>query len=395
MVRFFVARRTGRDYNAAATQVNAGSLETIMTQRLFPEWHPQDAVQLTWPTADSDWAPTLERIEATLEAMVVAIARYQAVLISVPDTATFERLTATFGRLGVDDARLRLIEAPADDTWARDHGPIGVERGGQVVLHDYVFTGWGGKFSAERDNALTRQLSEAGVFAAPIEAREWVLEGGAIETDGQGTLLTTEACLLNRNRNPQLDRAAIEARLRADFGVERILWLSHGHLEGDDTDSHIDTLARFCDARTIAYVRCDDRNDPHYPALTAMQEEIQALRQADGTPYRLIALPWPRPCFDPDDGHRLPATYANFLIINGAVLVPTYADPADSKALAVLATAFPDRDIIPIDCRSVIRQHGSLHCLTMQLPLGSLAMTKAMTGAKPQTHDHENVHEER
>lgn len=343
-----------------------------MTQRLFPEWHPQDAIQLTWPRFDSDWVLLLERIEATLEAMVVAIARYQNVLISVPDAATRERLAATFSRLGVDDERLRLIEAPADDTWARDHGPIGVERDGHVVLLDYTFTGWGGKFPAARDNALTRKLSDAGAFAAPVEARELVLEGGAIETDGQGTLLTTEACLLNRNRNPRLDRAAIEAQLRTDFGVERILWLSHGHLDGDDTDSHIDTLARFCDTRTIAYVRCDDHDDPHYPALTAMQEEIQALRQADGTPYRLIALPWPRPCFAPDDGHRLPATYANFLIINGAVLIPTYADPADAQALAALATAFPDRDIIPIDCRTVIRQHGSLHCLTMQLPRGAL-----------------------
>lgn len=345
-----------------------------MTQRLFPEWHPQDAIQLTWPRRDSDWAALIERIEATLEAMVVAIARYQRVLISVPDAATQARLAATFRRLGVEDERLWLVEAPSDDTWARDHGPIGVERDGQLVLLDYTFTGWGGKYPAERDDALTRTLGEAGVFAAPVEARDMVLEGGAIETDGQGTLLTTEACLLNRNRNPRLDRAAIEASLRMDFGIERILWLRHGHLEGDDTDSHIDTLARFCDARTIAYVRCDDRSDPHYPALAAMQEEIQALRQADGTPYRLIALPWPRPCFDPDDGHRLPATYANFLIINGAVLMPTYADAADAMALAALAEAFPDRDIIPIDCRSVIRQHGSLHCLTMQLPQGSLAL---------------------
>ena len=215
-----------------------------------------------------------------------------------------------------------------------------------------------------------------------------VLEGGAIETDGQGTLLTTEACLLNHNRNPRLDRAAIEMKLREDFGVERILWLSHGHLEGDDTDSHIDTLARFCDPQTIAYVRCDDPEDSHYPSLAAMEEQLKTLRQADGSPYRLIALPWPRPCFDPDDGHRLPATYANFLIINGAVLVPTYADAADAEALATLAEAFPGRDIVPIDCRSVIRQHGSLHCLTMQLPRGTLTPSR-------DSHDHDNVHEER
>ncbi|WP_227367902.1 agmatine/peptidylarginine deiminase [Halomonas sp. M20] len=344
-----------------------------MTQRLLPEWHPQDAVQLTWPSVDSDWAPLLERIEATLETMVVAITRYQRVLISVPDHSTHERLTATFHHLGVPMDRLILVEAPADDTWARDHGPIAVERDGDIVLLDYEFTGWGGKFPAKRDNALTGRLRDTGVFKAPVETRDLVLEGGAIETDGQGTLLTTEACLLNLNRNPQLDRGAIEARLREDFGVERVLWLSHGHLEGDDTDSHIDTLARFCDPQTIAYVRCGDRDDPHYPALAAMEKELEALRQADGSPYQLIPLPWPRPCFDLQDGHRLPATYANFLVINGAVLVPVYGDAADAQALDALATAFPGRDILPIDCRSVILQHGSLHCLTMQLPIGTLA----------------------
>lgn len=345
-----------------------------MTQRLFAEWHPQDAVQLTWPSPESDWAPLLERIEATLESVTVAIARYQRVVISVPDQATRDRLAKTFRHLGVADDRLILVKAPADDTWARDHGPIAVERDGKVVLLDYTFTGWGGKFPAERDNALTRRLDEAGLFVAPIEPRDMVLEGGAIESDGQGGLLTTEACLLNRNRNPHLDRAAVEAQLKADLGVTKIHWLRHGHLEGDDTDSHVDTLARFCDPQTIAYVRCGDSEDPHYPALAAMEEELLAMRQADGSPYRLIPLPWPKPCFDPDDGHRLPATYANFLIINGAVLVPTYGDAADTRALEALAVAFPERDLIPIDCRSVIRQHGSLHCLTMQLPRGSLAV---------------------
>ncbi|MCG7599050.1 agmatine deiminase family protein [Halomonas sp. McH1-25] len=348
-----------------------------MSQRLFPEWHSQDAIQLTWPTRESDWASQLERIEATLEAMVVAITRYQDVLITVPDQSTHARLKTTFANLGVPAARVRVVEAPADDTWARDHGPIGVERDGEVVLLDYTFTGWGGKFPAQRDNALTRRLETIGVFAAKVESRDMVLEGGGIETDGQGTLLTTEACLLNENRNPYLTRTDVEARLRADFGIARVLWLEHGHLEGDDTDSHIDTLARFCDPQTIAYVRCDDRNDPHFPALAAMEKELLALRQSNGAPYRLVALPWPKPCFDPEDGHRLPATYANFLIINGAVLVPTYADAADAVALRTLAAAFPDRDIVPIDCRSVIRQHGSLHCLTMQLPRGTLAASGA------------------
>lgn len=343
-----------------------------MANRLFPEWYPQDAVQLTWPHEDSDWAGQLERIEVTLEAMVVAIARYQNVLISVPDADTRTRLATSFHHLGVPMQRLRLIVAPADDTWCRDHGPIAVERDGRPVLLDYIFTGWGGKFPATRDNALTRTLANKGAYRVPLEARDLILEGGAIETDGQGTLLTTEACLLNPNRNATLDREAVEAHLRKDFGVERVLWLRHGHLEGDDTDSHIDTLARFCDPQTIAYVKCNDERDSHYLTLKAMESELQAFRQVNGQPYRLIPLPWPSACHDPEDGHRLPATYANFLIINGAVLVPTYGDAADTYALSALADAFPDRDIVPIDCRSAIRQHGSLHCLTMQLPQGSL-----------------------
>jgi len=343
-----------------------------MNPRLFPEWHPQDAIQLTWPTPTSDWAPLLEPIEATLEAMVVAITRYQPVLVTVQDAAQRERLLHRFGALGVAVEQRHFVIADSDDTWARDHGPIAVEKNGRIELLDYLFTGWGGKFAAERDDRLTRTLDALGVYAVPVNTQKLVLEGGAIDTDGEGTLLTTSACLLNPNRNPTLDRDGMEARLQRDLGVSRVLWLENGHLEGDDTDSHIDTLARFCDPATIVYVRCDDPEDAHYKALAAMEEELKALRREDGSPYRLLPLPWPKACFDPDDGHRLPATYANFLIINGAVLVPTYGDAADFRALAVIDRAFPGRDVIPIDCRAVIRQHGSLHCLTMQLPRGSL-----------------------
>lgn len=347
------------------------------TYRLLPEWHPQDGLQLTWPRPEGDWAPLLAQIEATLERIVIATARYQRVLISVPDKATGSRLAATFNAYGVAQQQLLLIVAPTDDTWARDHGPISVvDEDGQLLMLDYTFTGWGGKFPAERDNQLTQWLADAGVWACPVAPRKLVLEGGGIETDGQGTLLTTEACLLNPNRNASLARADIEAMLAKDFGADRILWLANGHLEGDDTDSHIDTLARFCNPSTIAYVRCDDPNDPHYSALQAMEQELLAFRQRNGEPYRLIPLPWPQACFDPDDGHRLPATYANFLIINQAVLVPTYADPADALALQALAGAFPEHTLIPIECISVIRQHGSLHCLTMQLPKGSLAAAR-------------------
>ncbi|WP_084387972.1 agmatine deiminase family protein [Kushneria phosphatilytica] len=341
--------------------------------RMLPEWHPQDAIMLTWPHADSDWSASLPVIESTLEAMAVAISRYQTVLIVVDSSVRKESLTQRLIRLGAERQRLQMVIAASDDTWTRDHGPLAIVREGIPELLDYRFTGWGGKFPAERDNALNQTLAEASIWQAPLHSKQdLVLEGDALETDGQGTLLTTEACLLNPNRNPQYDRHAIEQRLAQDLGIERVLWLRSGHLEGDDTDSHIDTLARFCDTGTIAHVHCDDPSDPHFEALAAMERELQQLRQPDGSPYRLVALPWPRPCFDPDDGHRLPATYANFLIINGAVLVPIHADAADARALQAMATVFPERDIIPIDCRSVIRQHGSLHCLTMQLPQGTL-----------------------
>ena len=341
--------------------------------QMLPEWTPQDAIQLTWPRSDGDWAPLLERIEATLERIVLATARYQRVLICVPDEATRVRLTRLFRGYAVADQQIQLQVSASDDTWARDHGPISVANSaGELKLLDYTFTGWGGKFPASLDNQLTRQLDAAQCWACPVDTRDLVLEGGGIETDGEGTLLTTEACLLNPNRNPGLSRTDIEKQLARDLGIERFLWLKNGYLDGDDTDSHIDTLARFCSADTIAYVQCDDPDDPHYPALAAMQAELETFRQGNGEPYRLIPLPWPAACYAPEDGRRLPATYANFLIINQAVLVPIYGDPADRGAMEALGRAFPGRQLIPIDCTSVIRQHGSLHCLTMQLPRGAL-----------------------
>ncbi len=224
----------------------------------------------------------------------------------------------------------------------------------------------------DQDNQVTRRLFEAGTFGE-VERRipGLILEGGSIESDGDGTLLTTSACLLSPNRNPHLGRAGIEVELHRWLGADHILWLEHGALAGDDTDSHIDTLARLCPDDTILYVACPDQTDQHYEALAGMEEELLALRTRDGRPFRLLALPWPRACHD-RAGERLPATYANFLIINGAVLVPTYADSADADALRIVGEAFPGRRIIGIDCRPLILQHGSLHCVTMQLPKGVL-----------------------
>lgn len=312
--------------------------------RLPAEWEPQDAVLLAWPHAGTDWVPVLDEAVNTFDAIAAAIERFQPVLKVRPDA----------------------FAIPTNDTWSRDFGPVTIEEGGKPVLLDFTFNGWGGKFEAGLDNAVTRHLHARGAFGATeLRTVDLVLEGGSIESDGAGTLLTTTECLLNPNRNPHLSKAQIEARLRSELGVEKILWLDNGYLAGDDTDAHIDTLARLCPDNTIVYVACDDPSDEHFAALKAMELELMQF-----TGYRLLPLPWPQAKFD-DDGHRLPATYANYLVINGAVLVPTYNDPADAAALAVVGKAFPGREIIGIDCSVLILQHGSLHCVTMQLPKGT------------------------
>jgi agmatine deiminase len=325
---------------------------------------------LTWPHAQSDWAPILHEVEPVFTAIAVAIARYETVLIACHDESVRARVARQLRAAGVPDARVCLHVAPANDTWARDHGPITVLCRSEPTLLDFEFNGWGGKYAYELDNLITRQLHTQGAFGdAPLETVQLILEGGSIEVDGQGTLLTTVRCLLAPTRNPGRARAQIEMQLANQFGLTRFLWLEHGYLAGDDTDSHIDTLARLCDPDTIAYVACDDPADEHYAELQAMQKELQAFRTASGQPYRLVALPWPRARFD-DDGARMPATYANFLIINDAVLVPTYDDPADDTALARVRSCFPGREVIGIDCLPLIYQHGSLHCVTMQIPAG-------------------------
>ncbi|MCB0571570.1 MAG: agmatine deiminase family protein, partial [Phaeodactylibacter sp.] len=254
------------------------------------------------------------------------------------------------------------------DTWARDHGAITVEEDGQWVLLDFMFNGWGLKFPAFHDNLITGRLYEQGVFGSwPLRRPGMVLEGGGIESDGQGTILTTAECLLSPNRNPHLSQADIERQLSEWLGATHILWLHHGYLAGDDTDSHIDTLARLCPNDTIAYVRCGDPDDEHYAALQLMENELRAMRTKAGAPFRLTPLPWPQACYAAD-GFRLPATYANFLVINGAVLVPTYGAPQDDEALEIIGNCFPGRAVIGINCRMLIEQHGSLHCITMQYP---------------------------
>ncbi len=339
---------------------------------LPPEWAPQSGVMLTWPHAHSDWTPRLPQVEPVFVAIARHVARHEKVLIVCFDTAHREHVTNLLVADGIDLRRTVLRVAPSNDTWARDHGPITVQCRQEPLLLDFGFNGWGGKFGHALDNQLTRRLYDLETFGeAPLQTVDMILEGGSIEVDGSGTLLTTEQCLLTPTRNPGITREQIEKRLGEFLGLKRVLWLKHGHLEGDDTDSHIDTLARYCDAQTIAYVTCDDPKDSHYHDLKAMESELKQFTAANGGPYRLVPLPWPTAKFD-EDGRRLPATYANFLIINDAVLVPTYRDPSDRIALERLAGCFPDRKIIGIDCLPLVYQYGSLHCVTMQLPAGVL-----------------------
>lgn len=332
-------------------------------RRLPAEWEAQSAVQLTLPHAETDWAPVLDAVLPVFLQIAEAISRYQKViLVSQNSPETRERV----GNIH----NMRVLPAPSNDTWARDHGGITIYENGKPVVLDFVFNGWGLKFPADKDNLITRHLyNQHNLFAGEIRHGGIVLEGGGIESDGLGTILTTTECLLSPNRNPHLSKAEIEAHLKTCFGANRVLWLNHGYLAGDDTDSHIDTLARFCSPDTIAYVKCSDPADEHFDALEKMEAELKSFRTVEGKPYRLVPLPWPDACFD-EEGQRLPATYANFLIINDAVLVPTYASPQDAAALRIFEALFPDRQIIGIDCRLLILQHGSLHCITMQYPAG-------------------------
>ncbi|WP_240099316.1 agmatine deiminase family protein [Thermomonas flagellata] len=334
----------------------------------FPaEWEPQAAVLIAWPHAGTDWAARLGEVEETYIALVAAITRFQPVVVCVPDddVETYADLRLRSNR--VDPAQVRFVQVDYDDTWLRDSGPITLRAGDGFRLLDFRFTAWGGKFDAGRDDRLVERLHAQGLFRdAARERIDFALEGGAIETDGAGTLLTTWHCL--HARHPGLTREDLGARLAGWLHQQRVLWLEHGALEGDDTDAHIDTLARFAPDDAIVFQACDDAADAHYADLKAMADEIAALRTRDGRPYRLFPLPWARPVID--EGRRLAASYANFLIVNGAVLMPAYGDPADAAAAAVLAQAFPGREIVPVPCRPLIWQNGSLHCITMQLPEG-------------------------
>lgn len=335
---------------------------------LPPEWADQSGVMLTWPHDRGDWGKHLPEVDKVFVAMVTAIAQYESCLIVCRDEDHRKSVQAQLQQ--VPPNRLVFAIAESNDIWARDHGPLTVMCQNEPLLLNFRFNGWGGKYGADLDNAIVPTLFKNDYFGhAEIEDVDLVFEGGAIEVDGSGSFLATRHSVITDTRNPGKDQDAIEKILADRFGIERFLWLEHGALEGDDTDGHIDTLARFANRETILYCHCDDTSDSQFNELNWMLAELQGFKSVTGTPYKLVPLPLPAAKFD-EDGRRLPATYANFLIVNGAVLVPTYRDANDQIALDVFRSVFPDREIVAIDCLPLVHQYGSLHCATMQLPRG-------------------------
>lgn len=339
--------------------------------RRFPaEWESDGFILLAWPHEQTDWAYMLPQIQQCYRNIIAAIVPYQKVIIVAPDCVNAKKQLGPF-----DPERIFFIEIPTNDTWTRDYGPLTIlNADSRPICLDFCFNGWGMKFAACLDNLVSSSMKSRCLIAAPmINCRDFVLEGGGIESDGRGSLMTTSQCQLSPNRNATLSRDEISQRLLQYFGARQVLWVDHGYLAGDDTDSHIDTLARFAPADTILYVGCDDPDDEHYAQLQAMKADLQSFRTLAGQPFNLFELPLPDPIFD-DDGQRLPATYANFLALPQVVIMPSYSQPRkDQLARQILTVAF-ERPVVTVDCLPLIRQHGSLHCATMQIPQNAIAL---------------------
>ncbi|MCH5220927.1 MAG: agmatine deiminase family protein [Muribaculaceae bacterium] len=339
--------------------------------RLPAEWEPAQAIILAWPHANTDWAYMLDEVRDCYANIISAAAKQVKVIIIGPEMPDDRYLPSAPYR-----DNIIYIDIPTNDTWTRDYGPITtIGSDNKLIFNDFKFNGWGLKFAADKDNLATSLLYEKGILnGTRNNCLGFVLEGGSIESDGKGTILTSSDCLLSPNRNGNMSRDHIEQYLKDTLGAERVLWLTKGALEGDDTDGHIDTLARLAPpGDVIFYTGCHETDDSHHTVLSEMKKELEALRTSDGKPFHLIELPLPDPIYDADEGVRLPATYANFLILNHTVLLPIYNQPMkDLMAKMAIESAMPDYDVIGIDCNALIRQHGSLHCATMQLPSNSL-----------------------
>ena len=333
------------------------------------EWEQQSGILITWPHAYSDWKDKLFEIETTYLAICKAVMPYQKVLIICYDQTHHAHIEKTLTANAINNDACILAICKSNDTWCRDYGPISTCCDGSVQLNNFIFNGWGEKYDAELDNSVSRSLNNKGIFnSTPLIDREFLLEGGSIDTDGQGTLLTTSHCLLKRHSDK--DKADIENYFNKYLGINTIHWLDHGALGGDDTDSHIDNLARFVNKETIVYCACDNKEHPDYDSLHKMETQLKLLRQKNGNKYKLI--PIYIPVLIEDKGKALPASYINFLIVNQAILVPTFDVPEDNAAIEIFKQCYPNRSIIAIDSNALIKQFGGLHCATMNFPTGVL-----------------------
>ncbi len=323
------------------------------------EWEKQRVVLLSFPHKDSDWADNLNSALSVFIRIAQAISYNQAVYIICDNRDEISNLFCSTNNI-------TFIEIPTNDTWIRDYAYISIKEDNEVKLLDFTFDGWGGKFESSLDNSVNKNLHKKGYMGTTsLKEIDFVLEGGSIESDGEGTILTTSKCLCNPNRNGGLNKDEIEEKLKIYLGAKRVLWLDFGYLAGDDTDSHIDTLARFVNKDTIIYIKCEEREDEHYIELTEMEKQLKSFRTEDNRPYNLIPLPMTKAIYK--EGNRLPSTYANFLITNHSILYPTYNDNNDKEVHKILENIFPNKEIIPINCLRLIEQGGSLHCSTMQV----------------------------
>ena len=358
------------------------------------EWEPQSAIMLTWPHGGTDWKPYLRQITNTYLQLADIITRYEDLLVVTPILESTQRMLAEKLSEG-QMSRIHLYEMDTNDTWARDHGPISMVSRGRhnshvipIHLLDFKFNGWGEKFDWKKDNAINLQLYYQGAFNAALENHQgFVLEGGSIESDGRGTLFTTSQCLLAPHRNQPFTPREHRQPARNFFHVRNVVWLDHGNLVGDDTDGHIDTIVRVAPHDTLLYVGCDDAEDEQYEDFQALEKQLQKLFTYEGYPYRLLKLPMPDAIYDEGDrlttdknskGDRLPATYANFTILNGAVIYPTYNQPEkDEEAKRQIQLAFPDRNVIGVDSLTIIRQHGK-HPLPHHAAAGGGLLNKVL-----------------
>lgn len=335
-------------------------------RNFLPEWVSQESILMALPTSATDWEYIIDEAQS----------QYERIIRSFTDNGVRVVLLCH----DEEDAKGLLVNCRQDlityvtceynDTWTRDYGPLTVMKDDRPYALDFGFNGWGLKFASDKDNLVNLHLYEKSLIPSEKyrNERDFVLEGGSVETDGEGTILTTTRCLCSPNRNGGLSKQDVEIQLQRRLGASHVLFLDYGALEGDDTDSHIDTLARIAPENIIYFTGCRNMNDSQFEELLKMRAQLTMFRNAEGEPFNLVELPLPDAIYD-ENGDRLPATYANYLVTNNVIFVPTYNQPQnDILAMQSMKIAFPDHAVVGIDCTTLIKQHGSLHCATMQIP---------------------------